>query len=361
MAHRGPADDSATVSVILPNYNHGHFLERPIEALLSQDRRPAEILLIDDGSTDDSIGVIERLARDAPLIRVLRNPHNLGVIATQQRGLAEAKGRYVYFAAADDWIMPGFFQLAVEMLERHPQAGLFAGDAALLDGVTGRSLGIRPIVAPCFQAGFVDPSHMRKLLVAGDHQIVTGAALFRRDAIAAAGGLDPDLGSFADGFLARKIALTRGFCYAPRVVSTWRIFPTGMSRQSSMDLDNARRMLDVARRKLASDPAFPHWYADRFDNRWRFATSRLVLKEPAVDFDFVLAMAARNALDRAVLKTVWAVSTGALGRTAALFWLWLRLRPYRLRDLLSTMIFRKLSSRRSPAQSAQGGPSALPT
>ncbi len=347
MAHRGPRDDGATVSVILPNYNHGHFLERSIEALLSQDCCPDEILLIDDGSTDNSISVIERIAREAEIIRVLRNQNNLGVIATQQRGLAEAKGRYVYFAAADDWTMPGFFSLAVEMLERHPRAGLFSGEAVLVDGETGRSLGIRPVAAPRLRPGFVEPSQMHKLLATGDHQIVTGAALFRREAIAAAGGLDRELGSFADGFLARKIALTRGFCYAPRIVSTWRIFSTGLSRQSSMNLDNARRMLDVARRKLASDPAFPRWYPDRFSSRWRFATSRLVLKEPIVDFDFVRAMAARNGLDDAVLKMIWAMSKGSLGRTAVLFWLWLRLRPYRIRDLLSTKIIRKLSSWRS--------------
>src|SRR5690349_3281348 len=120
MAHHGPADHSATVSVILPNYNHGHFLERPIAALLAQGPLLREILLIDDGSTDNSLSVIERIARDEPCIRVLRNPQNMGVIATQQRGLAEATGDYVYFGAADDWIMPGFFPLAVGMLKQYP-------------------------------------------------------------------------------------------------------------------------------------------------------------------------------------------------------------------------------------------------
>jgi glycosyltransferase involved in cell wall biosynthesis len=351
MAQRGQAENAATVSVILPNYNHGHVLHRAVAALLSQDCRPGEILLIDDGSTDDSLRVIEQLARDAPVIRVLRNPNNLGVVATQQRALAEARGRYVYFAAADDWVMPGFFSRAVSALEATPEAGFFSGDAAIIDGVDGHSLGLRPAVMPRFAAGYIDPPRMHRLFATGAHQIVTNAALFRRDAIEAAGGLDPELGSFADGYLMRKVALARGFYYAPQVVSAWCIYTAGTSRQSAMNIDNAQRMLETARRKLGTDPAIPQWYVERFSDRWRFATSRLVVNEKTVDFDFVRAMAARSDLDRAVLNAIWRVTQGTAGRTAVLAWLWLRLRPYRLRDLVATMIFRKMFSRQPNAES----------
>jgi glycosyltransferase involved in cell wall biosynthesis len=347
MAHRGPAENDAAVSVILPNYNHGRFLDRCVRALLTQEHCPGEIIIIDDGSTDDSGDIIDRLARDASCIRVLRNAQNLGIVPAQQRGLAEATCPYVYLAGADDWVMPSFFALAIRLLGQYREAGFFSGDSVLIDGASGRPLGFRPVVAPRFRAGFVDPSEMRQLLARGDHHIVTGGALFERQAVLAAGGLDQELGSFADGFLARKIALMRGFCYAPTVVSAWRIVPTGISRRSALDLNNARRMLDVARRKLEADPVFPDWYAACFADRWRFATSRLVLKESPAEFAFVPEMAARNALDRGVLNAVWRLSKGPIGRTAVLFWLWLRLRPYRLRDLITTAIVRKVALRRA--------------
>ena len=62
-------------------------------------------------------------------------------------------------------------------------------------------------------------------------------------------------------------------------------------------------------------------------------------------------MAARSDLDRAVLNAIWRVTQGTAGRTAVLAWLWLRLRPYRLRDLVATMIFRKMFSRQPNAKS----------
>ena len=62
---------------------------------------------------------------------------------------------------------------------------------------------------------------------------MTGAAVFRRDAVVSAGGFEEQLSSFADGYLVRKIALTLGFCYAPITALTWCIFPDSVSRTTS--------------------------------------------------------------------------------------------------------------------------------
>src|ERR1700687_483080 len=106
-----------TLSVVLPNYNHARFVGRALAALLGQQRTADEIIVIDDGSTDDSVRVIDGIAASAPAIRVLHNASNIGVIATLQRGLEAARGKYVYFAAADDWIFPDFFALALRRLQ----------------------------------------------------------------------------------------------------------------------------------------------------------------------------------------------------------------------------------------------------
>jgi glycosyltransferase involved in cell wall biosynthesis len=98
-----------TLSVVLPNYNHAKFIGRALAALLGQERAADEVVVIDDGSTDDSVAVIERIAAATPAIRMLRNPNNIAVISTLQRGLEAARGKYVYFAASDDLIFPGFF------------------------------------------------------------------------------------------------------------------------------------------------------------------------------------------------------------------------------------------------------------
>src|SRR5215510_6838577 len=118
-------DQAPILSVILPNYNHGVLLPRAARALLAQEPPPDEIIIVDDGSSDNSRAVIEELARTSPRLRILWNATNRGAIPTLNRGIAAATGRYIYLAAADDWIMPCFFKLALAALEANPGCGLF--------------------------------------------------------------------------------------------------------------------------------------------------------------------------------------------------------------------------------------------
>ncbi|MGB8512842.1 MAG: glycosyltransferase family A protein, partial [Pseudolabrys sp.] len=116
-----------SLTAIIPNYNHGRFLARAILALQSQDPAPSEILIIDDASTDDSVSVIQRLATSCPSIRFLRTESNLGTVPSQNRGISESQSKYVYLAAADDMVYPGFFSKALAMLEKYPEAAFVCG------------------------------------------------------------------------------------------------------------------------------------------------------------------------------------------------------------------------------------------
>src|SRR4051812_811865 len=113
-----------TVSVIVANYNHAHYLPQCLDAIFAQERPADEVIVIDDGSTDNSVEVIERYARAHPALRLVRHMPNKGVIAVMNRGLAEATSDYVLFAAADDWMLPGLLKSGMELLERYPHAGL---------------------------------------------------------------------------------------------------------------------------------------------------------------------------------------------------------------------------------------------
>src|ERR1700730_1571088 len=121
-------DGESMLSVVLPNFNHGVHLDRSLGALLAQERAPDEIIVIDDASTDDSLTILARYASAWPSVKILANALNQGALASLQQGLEAARGRYVYFAAADDWVMPGFFALGIEMLVANPQRGLFCAD-----------------------------------------------------------------------------------------------------------------------------------------------------------------------------------------------------------------------------------------
>ena len=331
------SERDVSLSVILPNYNHGHLIRRALTALASE--APDEIIVIDDASTDGSVAIMEDFARTVPLT-ILRNASNQGAVPALARGLAAASGRYVYFAAADDYVMPGFLARARELLERHPTAGLFCGEAVLVDGVTGRPIGMRPPVRPLRRAGFVDSTGALALLARIDNWILTGSALFRRDAVVALGGFDARLGAFADGYLARKVALTHGFCFAPEVVATWCIYNDSVSRQTALQVATAREMLDLLPQRIAADPVFPAWYAAAFARRWRFAAARLALEHP-VDHQLLGVMGAPSRLDRAVIRAIWRIARGRVARLATLAWLGLRLRPTSLVGLATTALARR--------------------
>jgi len=338
---------SVELSVILPNFQHGHVIGRALDALLTQERTPDEIVVVDDASTDGSAAVIRDAASRAGAIRLLVNETNRGAIATLKRGLEQARGGYIYFAAADDWVMPDFFSRAFEMLEVNPKAGLFCGDAILVDALSNRPVGVRPPVMPIARAGYVDPASARRLLARSDNWILTGSAIFRRSAIDAAGGLDEALGTFADGFLARKIALMFGFCYAPQAVAAWCVHPKGLSRAVALDAERASRVLVQVTSKIAADGVFPRWYEQRFADRWRFASARLALQANPRNDGVVMAMGARSALDRTVLGFASRLPGRAVTSFVMLAWLWLRLRPYRLVDLLRTAALRRWGAARN--------------
>src|SRR5256884_7474545 len=112
------------LSVIIPNYNHARFLPNCLEAILRQSEQPFEIIVIDDASTDNSVEVIEAFTKRNPIIRFYRNEQNRGVVSGMNRGLELARGDYVYYAAADDQVLPGFFEKSLRLLNEHPQAAL---------------------------------------------------------------------------------------------------------------------------------------------------------------------------------------------------------------------------------------------
>jgi glycosyltransferase involved in cell wall biosynthesis len=346
MVERAAARNTAgpVLSVVLPNYNHARYLPRALDALLSQARPPDEIIVVDDCSTDTSRDVVARYAAKNSSIRLLPNDRNVGVIPTLSRGLGEACGRFVYFGAADDYVLPGFFAAAIAALQNHPQAGLFFGDASVMDGQSGRSLGVRPPVRPRFSAGFINASAVAKLLRRNDNYVPTGAAVFRRDAVISAGGFHNELATFADGYLVRKIALMRGFCYAPVAVMTWCVFSGGVSRTTSTRPERAKQLLTTIVSRLATDPTFPDWYADAFKRRWHFSTARLALEENPPDRDLLIDMGAQNSGDRAALNYFLNTFGGKAARILILGWLWWRFRPFSLVGLATTSMARRFDA-----------------
>ena len=104
-----------TLSVILPNYNHARYLSEAIEAIASQSHAADEFLILDDASTDNSLEIIEKFQKRYSQIRVLRHEQNRGVLEANRRLFEEARGDYVFAAAADDIFQQGHVELFEEI------------------------------------------------------------------------------------------------------------------------------------------------------------------------------------------------------------------------------------------------------
>ena len=91
-----------TVSVIMPVYNCAAYVEEAVRSVLAQTERRLELLVIDDGSKDDTFAIVERLAAEDPRVIALQNPENMGVARTRNRGLDTASGEYIAFLDGDD-------------------------------------------------------------------------------------------------------------------------------------------------------------------------------------------------------------------------------------------------------------------
>lgn len=214
---------TADLSVVLANYNHAAYLPRALDAILSQSVRPREVVVVDDASTDSSLGVLAGYARRDPVVRVLRNEANRGVNPTYNRGVAETAGEYLLLAAADDYLLPGFIEKSVARLEQHPAAGLcFAHDAHQVGDagpVVDHPSGWGP-------AGYYPPAAVVEKL---RHCIPGHAVVCRRGPLLAAGGYRPELAWYSDWFAFLTVAFRHGACHLPEPLAVRVLLPGGYS------------------------------------------------------------------------------------------------------------------------------------
>jgi glycosyltransferase involved in cell wall biosynthesis len=329
------------LSAVVPNYNHGALIEEAVRALAAQVPAPDEIIVVDDGSTDDSLVVLDRLRAEVGTMRVVPLDRNRGAIFALNRGLQEARGTYVYFGAADDVTLPGLFADMLDVLDRFPQAAFACGEGIVVDMDTGKS-GYRPPVRPAQTAAFLAPDDVARTFRRIDNWMLTGTALIRRDLIADAGGFDAALGAFADGYALRRLALLHGCCFVPHMGLVWRVSARGLSRAQAADPAATLHTLAAALQRMDADSVFPRWYLAVFERRWRFSVSRLAAQSRPMNRAVLVRVGARGPVGRAILGVAAALG-GPFGRLISFGWLSLRERPTSFAGLIATALSRRCS------------------
>lgn len=119
------------ISVYITNHNYARYLRQAIESVLAQTLQNFELIVIDDGSTDNSRDIIETFSEHEKIITIFQ--HNQGLVVTNNIALRQARGRYIMRLDADDWLDENALQVLSGVLEREPEIGLVFPDYYLVD------------------------------------------------------------------------------------------------------------------------------------------------------------------------------------------------------------------------------------
>lgn len=239
------------VSVVVPVYNSGRYLATTIEAALEQTYGDFELVVSDDASTDDSLEILAGF--DDRRIRVVRNERNLGAVGNWNRGMAEARGRYVKLLCADDLLYPTCLERQAGVLDEPGNAGvsLVTAPHDVVDEAGTR------IVA----RGFREPGRMdgdaaiRRIARSGTNLVgEPSAAMFRAEAFAAVGPWVERARYVVDLDMWMRL-LTQGDLFVVgETLSAFRVHRGSWSSAlSHTQTDDMRWLLD----RMAGDPAYP--------------------------------------------------------------------------------------------------------
>jgi glycosyltransferase involved in cell wall biosynthesis len=242
-----------TLSIIIPNFDHGKHLPVAVGAILKQSAQPLEVIIIDDGSTDDSVEIIQALARQHPVIQFHRNEKNQGVLFTVNRGIDLAHGEYVFLSSADDEVLPGFLEKSLQVLAQHPKAGLSCTIGDWREEATGLNwhMGVGMADTP----SYLSPERMVELERQGRLFIPGHTTILKRAALIEAGKLIPELKLTVDWFIAYVIGYRYGICVVPEPLAIFKILPKSYYQRVRQDQAAYREVL-VGMLNLLNQPKY---------------------------------------------------------------------------------------------------------
>ena len=125
--------NAAEVFAFVPSYNHAPFIEKCLNSIINQILPPKKLLVIDDGSKDNSLQIIERVLKSCPFDAELIARENRGLSATLNEGFAKSAGEYFAYLGSDDVWLPEFLKCRTRLLQSRPDAVLAFGHAYLID------------------------------------------------------------------------------------------------------------------------------------------------------------------------------------------------------------------------------------
>jgi len=213
--------------VVVPSFNHERFVGAALRSVFRQTLAPARLVVIDDGSKDDSLRVIERELAGCPFPCELVARPNRGLCATLNEGLAESRGEFFAYLASDDLWLPGFLEARARLLGARPRAVLAYGHCFLIDEAN------RVTDSTSDWAAYADGDAREMLLRTVAPMSPT--VVYRREAVARHGW--NERARLEDYELYLRLAPEGEFAFDPRPLAAWRRHGSNTSRAQRMMLE----------------------------------------------------------------------------------------------------------------------------
>jgi glycosyltransferase involved in cell wall biosynthesis len=207
------------ISVILANYNHGHYLEDNLNGLLAQTYPHWELILVDDASTDNSREIIAHYAALDSRIKPFYLPNNNGAIAAFNLGFDKIKGELCYGSAADDYICnPKFFELVTDQLQQHPDAAGVSLKTLVINAETGEELWDMGVGK---WRGYLGPNECLMAFFE-ENLFIPGSSSIWKASLVKQIGYHEDLGPQCDYFVNHVLPALSGVCFVDEIAITMR-------------------------------------------------------------------------------------------------------------------------------------------
>jgi glycosyltransferase involved in cell wall biosynthesis len=235
-------NDPALVSVIVPVYNRAHLVTETVASILGQTYRNIEIILINDGSTDDSLKVIQTLQQEHPDVIRIIDQENQGQIIARNQGIQQARGQYIAFLDSDDLWVPDKLELQMPLFD--DGVGLVYGGVELINE-DGETTGF-DACDPAIQ-GEIYPQLLVKNRMTGGSVMVLRAALDR------VGVFDPEFSAAENWDLWLRICKVYQARLVNKPVVKYRLHQNNMSKDMMLMQDAKRQIMAKHCDKHSSD------------------------------------------------------------------------------------------------------------
>lgn len=240
-------DLAPTVSILTPAYNSAPFIAHTIESVFRQSFPSFELLVVDDGSTDETAAVVRSFMRRDPRIRLFAQA-NCGIAAARNAAIAHASGRFFALLDSDDLWLPGYLEEQLAILEGHPEIAVLSANAINLGGTADGE----PLL-PMYSRDHLRPVSLLKLVQVEDSLSIL--SIFRREVVDAIGGFDETLRRSEDyDFWLRSAAAGFHIVVNPKPLGLYRRRPDSLSADEALMLHAIRRPLAKLREACPDRP-----------------------------------------------------------------------------------------------------------